>query len=430
MNNILYVDTSKFFSSILNETGKLHGFKCVSTNNPKEAFKILDNFNEQFDLIITALEFSNETGLDFINRLKLSKYKDIPILVVSGHSDRKDEILRAGAYDFISKKISITTLIHLIIRIEKETYLKKFFSNKKIAIYSNDELYISNWKNALLNHKYDIKNIDFYNTYNELLKNLSKYTLFIFDFNKNSNISDEITLKIRQTEKDSIIFGLFNENDINVISDFLISGGNDFLIKSKDTNNFNANISLFVGKLYSNVRTYNLLKEIEVKNKELEYLAIRDSLTKLYNHNYMYNKLENMIAKSKEVNNSLCVLMVDIDDFKIINDTYGHPFGDKVLISVSKCLTDNTRDTDIIGRYGGEEFMIIFPNTNLYEAKEIAERLRLKISEIKFNNLENLKITISGGLSEVKNENAINIVKKADKLLYEAKKNGKNKIVI
>jgi len=389
----------------------------------------MESLDKDFDLIITALEFPNETGLDFINKLKNSRYKDIPVVVVSGHTDMKDEILSAGAYDYITKNISITKLVQLIVRIEKETYLKRFLIDKKVAIYSQNSNYISNWKNALLSHNYSIHNIEFFTNPEDILESKSDYSLYILDSKFNNRSIESICLKIRQRNKNSIIFGLFDDNDIDSIADFLLCGANDFIVKSSNHNDFNeTNIILFIGKLYSSIRTYNLMKEIENKNLELGNLVKRDGLTKLYNHNYMYDILDKEIIKSRYNNKSLSVFMLDIDDFKNVNDKYGHQVGDLVLKNISDILIANSRETDIVGRYGGEEILIVLPNTEIDGAKIIGERIRTSINNVMIEEAKDLKVSISGGIIQLNNEDAAKIVKKADMLLYQAKKFGKNRI--
>ena len=118
--------------------------------------------------------------------------------------------------------------------------------------------------------------------------------------------------------------------------------------------------------------------------------------------------------------------MLDIDYFKKVNDNYGHQIGDEVLVKVSEIIQENIRETDIAGRYGGEEFLIIFPQTNCKEALNTAERINLTLKAHKFD--KGFTLTISGGLSEWQGENAAQLIKKADELLYKAKNGGRDRI--
>ncbi|NLV81554.1 MAG: GGDEF domain-containing protein, partial [Synergistaceae bacterium] len=132
-------------------------------------------------------------------------------------------------------------------------------------------------------------------------------------------------------------------------------------------------------------------------------------------------------SDANRTNNPLSVAIFDIDDFKKVNDSKGHIYGDQVLIDVAANIKNSIRISDVAGRYGGEEFMVIFPNTDLETATKISERIRQAIESYSF--VDGLKITISGGIKEYEREDMTELINLADKNLYKAKKNGKNQIV-
>lgn len=174
-----------------------------------------------------------------------------------------------------------------------------------------------------------------------------------------------------------------------------------------------------------------MLKELHKKNKELETLASKDYLTNMYTHRSFYSNLSD-ILKRLHKNSNLCMAMFDIDDFKKINDTYGHLTGDFILKEASKIILDNLRPTDMAARYGGEEFAVLLPNTDLKNGITICEKIRFNIEKhnFKMENL-NIKITISCGISSlelgsISNCDQHKFVESVDKLLYEAKACGKN----
>jgi diguanylate cyclase (GGDEF)-like protein len=170
-----------------------------------------------------------------------------------------------------------------------------------------------------------------------------------------------------------------------------------------------------------------LLKELEKKNKILEELSITDGLTGLYNHRYIIDRLLQEVAGSKRYSNDLSIIMFDIDHFKRINDTYGHQAGDGVLSKISSLIKSKLREADIAGRFGGEEFLIILPNTNLKSSCNAAEKIRKCIQGLKWD-IDELRVTISGGVGFLKGEDASKLITKADKSLYKAKENGRNRI--
>ncbi|MCM8762847.1 MAG: sensor domain-containing diguanylate cyclase [Candidatus Omnitrophica bacterium] len=156
-----------------------------------------------------------------------------------------------------------------------------------------------------------------------------------------------------------------------------------------------------------------------------------DSLTGLWNHGYFQSRLHTEVEKAKIENKPLSIAMIDIDDFKIYNDTLGHQLGDSILKEIAKIIKDHCRNMDYVCRYGGEEFVIIMPQTNKKEAFEIMEKLREMIERHPFPHeeiLPNKRLTISIGIATYPEDgtSASGLINHSDKLLYEAKNKGKN----
>lgn len=169
--------------------------------------------------------------------------------------------------------------------------------------------------------------------------------------------------------------------------------------------------------------------ELEEANLKLEKLACHDRLTELYNRGEIEHILQNEIMFSAENALPLSVVMLDIDNFKSVNDTYGHAIGDSVLKTTAQTLTANTRRSDFAGRWGGEEFLIILPHTPLTAAVAIAERIRLKLSRL-CTLPDDKTITASFGAAELQpEENYPEFYRRLDSMLYAAKQTGKNKVV-
>ncbi len=168
----------------------------------------------------------------------------------------------------------------------------------------------------------------------------------------------------------------------------------------------------------SRARTYSEL---------LEHATL-DSLTGFYNRGELEDRIKQETAIARRQNTPLCAIMVDIDFFKNINDTYGHAMGDHVLKTTASVIRAQLREYDIAGRYGGEEFAIILPATDINEARKAAERLRKAVEKRAINNIH---VTISLGLYEFKAEDAEeDLIQNADKALYRAKEGGRNKVII
>lgn len=204
-----------------------------------------------------------------------------------------------------------------------------------------------------------------------------------------------------------------------IINDSIVE--KHFLSRVKDVDFQNEKMKLVILE--------DLTELIEKKNK-LEKLATIDDLTNIFNRRYILEKLESEIKRAKRYEHPLSIILIDIDDFKNINDNYGHLLGDYILMEASKIMKGHIRETDYIGRLGGEEFLIILPETKIENAFMCGERIRLVIKD---TNLEgyNQALSISGGLVSYNYKDTLNeFINKADKLLYKAKDNGKNLIEI
>lgn len=162
--------------------------------------------------------------------------------------------------------------------------------------------------------------------------------------------------------------------------------------------------------------------------------VVTDPLTNLYNRRFVRKRAEEEVARSLRHQLPLTLLMLDVDHFKNVNDTYGHPTGDKVLQSVSRYLHDSVRQSDVCGRYGGEEFMLLLPNTPGRNAVFLANRLCAGVANIMHSGLgipSDVAITVSGGVATCPRDatDLDNLVLRADEALYEAKRRGRNRIV-
>ena len=168
--------------------------------------------------------------------------------------------------------------------------------------------------------------------------------------------------------------------------------------------------------------------ELERKNKILAEMSSLDGLTRISNHRTLTEHLKAESSMSDMTGRALSVAIFDIDDFKRVNDSKGHIIGDRVLIEIADIIKFNIRDNDLTGRYGGEEFMVVFANTEIDAAYHAAERIRKAVESHRFP--EELRVTISGGVSQYSGEDISAFIHSADTNLYEAKRKGKNRIVM
>lgn len=188
-------------------------------------------------------------------------------------------------------------------------------------------------------------------------------------------------------------------------------------------------VAFTMGIVVSRIRISGWLNHITVlkQNEMLEDLIKRDPMTRLFNHESILSHLRQQIKFREQYGDPLCVLILDVDDFKKINDTYGHLKGDEILLGVTRAIKTSVRASDIVGRYGGEEFFLIFPKTDYKEAVIISERIRQSVETIPMPDAK--KVTVSGGLTLVNQNSVDEIIRQADQRLYIAKHQGKNRIV-
>ena len=173
------------------------------------------------------------------------------------------------------------------------------------------------------------------------------------------------------------------------------------------------------------------LSEIKDINQTLEQMTNHDSLTSLYNRIYAENQIEFEFNKAKRYGNIFSIVFFDIDRFKKINDTYGHLAGDEVLIKISETVKNQLRSSDILGRYGGEEFLILLPETNLESASALSQRVRHKIENTTtYFQKTPIKVTVSLGVVQFRPDikNYLQMIHEADVALYHSKQNGRNAV--
>lgn len=251
----------------------------------------------------------------------------------------------------------------------------------------------------------------------EVLEAIERFDpeLVLLDMYMTGFQGDEIARIIRQHERFfslPIVF-LSAETDLQKRLSALSSGGDDFLIKPIEP----GHLALAV-------------KNRVLRSRELGALMVRDSLTGLLNHTETKKQLDLLLERSARSNRPLCFAMVDIDKFKRVNDTWGHPVGDRVIKSLSRLLTRRLRKGDVVGRYGGEEFAVILPDTDAAQAQRVLDNLRESFAEVTHRaGSESFHCTFSAGIADFPAFNhAATLIESADKALYAAKQNGRNRV--
>ena len=238
-------------------------------------------------------------------------------------------------------------------------------------------------------------------------------------------------LKLNQSTRGIPIIMLTVKGTVSDKVTGLEAGADDYIPKPFDEIELNA-------RIYSCLRTKALQDELKQKNRDLEgllerveILAVTDPLTKLFNRRRFETVLEKEFKRAQRYNTLLSCLMIDIDHFKKINDEYGHQAGDAVLHEIAEIIRMAFRETDIAARWGGEEFVVLLPQTSKEAALQSATRILKTISNHKFPEIDNKNITVSIGIASVPDpsiDSSEKLVNASDFAMYEAKKNGRNRV--
>ena len=375
----------------------------------KESAQIILKEKGVFDVILADLGLPDAPDGEVIDFL--SKFS-IPIVVLTGtdNIDIENKFRNKNIVDYIIKDgISALNYATLIV--------KRIILNKDVKVLVVDDSKSFVQKSVDLLNRYKINALCAFDGEEalEVLKANKDIKIVLTDYLMPKLDGLELTKKIRRNyQKDELsIIVTSNDTSKRIPAKFLKYGANDFLYKGFSNEEFFARIN-------SNIEIIELFDEI--KNK-----ANKDHLTGLYNRRYLFNIGNEIYNDCKTKNKVFAIAIIDIDNFKRINDIYGHDIGDVALKEVSVILNKNISSNGLISRLGGEEFCICFYNRNEDEVKELLEYIRKDFEKnvIEIKDIQ-LKYTISIGCSFDFGLNMDAMIKNADEYLYEAKKDGRN----
>jgi diguanylate cyclase (GGDEF)-like protein len=274
--------------------------------------------------------------------------------------------------------------------------------------------------------------VDVVSSVDEALFQLSNnnYDLVLSDIVMPNKDGFELAKEVKRLHPNTNVILMTSSTEKDWIERAFKAGADDFINKPISK----VELIMRVKNLLKIKQTENYLnvalKELTTKITELQKLVVTDSLTELYNHKYIIERLDSELSEAERFNTPLSIVMFDIDHFKRVNDTFGHPAGDEVLLTIAQTIKKHSREYDIVARYGGEEFLVILPNTSVRCATKFAERIRKEVKELKWSSYD-MTLTISGGIAEFyTGVNPADLIIRADKMLYVAKRTGRDKIVL
>lgn len=442
---ILVVDDNENNIKLLEAKLLSEYYTVYSAYSGHEAIRILKE--KEIDVILLDVMMPGIDGFETCNIIKSDpNTMNIPIIMITAiASEDRVKGLEAGADEFLSKPINEHALIA---RVKSLTRMKSIFdelrnrnksnqalgqnqinfsndfSECEVLIIDEDPVQSSNIKTYLETITKKIKII------NDTEVIDSKYfpdlVIFNFETENKDPLRLFVNLKLRENLRYASFILLCDEVKMPDVLKGLELGANDYCEYPVDRNEI-------VARVKTQLKRKKYQDELRKNIDQNLSLSIKDSLTNTYNRRYFDTYLKQVIEEHREKNKKFGLLMLDIDNFKIANDTYGHLAGDNALKIFAKILNENIRVNDFIARYGGEEFVIVITDTTEEIIENVAERIRSKIESAKFKVSDNCEINLTSsiGISIFnKDELPEELISKSDKALYQAKNTGKNKIVI
>ena len=417
MEKVLLVEDSRLFSDLI--TRKIEGalgIPVVSAPDLSGAKRIVDEMRD--DLVLAILDLTLPDARD-TEVVEFANSVNLPSVVFTGSFDEKTraKILALDVIDYVTKDAPgsvdyLASIVRRIYRNRKLTALVVDDSKTARAVISK---YLRQYQLTVLEAASGAEALDILNKNDTSDGN--GVSLVITDFHMPEMDGGELIRAIRKRwPKDELaIIGLSANDDSKLSARFIKTGANDFLSKPFLPEEFFCRIT----------QDLDMIDQI----KALRHAATRDYLTGMYNRRFFFDVASPMFENAKRRNADLMVAMVDIDHFKSVNDTYGHDVGDEVLKAVAMTLDETTRNTDIIARFGGEEFCLIAPEMAAKSMADYLEKFRDEISKLSFVEGA-LSITASIGATNTLTDNFDHMIGQADNMLYQAKETGRNKVVI
>lgn len=416
MKTVLLVDDDPIVLNILRDKLllKMQNLNILSAVTYKEAVKHILDKNQNIDVAILDLNLPDvESGAIVEYAMK----KNLPtiVLTATGNSNLKNVLTQNKILDYIIKggKRGIDHAVESTMKVLKN-------QGKNILVVDDSSVQLSIAVKILERMKFNISTAsNGLEAYGILHNSNIKFSLVLTDFNMPKMDGMDLTLKIREEfDKDELSIIVLSANDTpDLSSQFISVGANDFLNKPY------SEIEL-ITRINSNLE----LLELFERTRDM---ANKDFMTGSYNRRYFFEVGQSIFSNAKRNNRGVAVAMFDIDKFKNINDTYGHDVGDVAIIEVANILNKYLRESDLIARFGGEEFCVLLENISLEEVSVLFEKIRLVFEKniIKVNDLE-IQFTTSIGICFGMEDDLESMIKKSDDGLYFCKNNGRNQIAI
>lgn len=449
---VLVVDDIPANVKLLNARLSAEYFDVLTALNGQDALAICER--AECDVVLLDVMMPGLDGFEVCRQIKSNPATHhIPVVMVTALDQPADRVrgLEVGADDFLTKPVSD---VALVARVRSLARLKMMTDELRMRAITSKEIGLQNpEREAILEQGLEGRILlidDREASHDRIIAMLSqghkvelecdphdalfraaegRYDLIIVSLALQNFDGLRLCSQLRSLDRTrNVPILAISEGDSNArLVRGLEIGVNDYLLRPIDKNELLARARTQIRKKrYTERLRDNVQMSIE--------MAITDPLTQLYNRRYMESHLNSLIEQAASRKKPLTVLVLDIDYFKAINDTHGHDAGDDVLREFATRIKKSIRGIDLACRYGGEEFVVVMPETDLAVATMVAERLRRRIATEPFpiqDGSKSIEVTISVGISALggKDDNAANLLKRADAALYRAKRDGRNRVV-
>ncbi|MFC1649991.1 diguanylate cyclase [Candidatus Latescibacterota bacterium] len=468
---IFIVDNEIEICNLLKDFFDFIGYQASYETDGEKAFRELENI--EYELLFVDLRLDTISGIEILEKSKeINPLSEVLVITGYGSEETILQTLQLGAFSYIQKPISFSE-----IKVQAEEAIAKYrFNSKTLAVKTK----ISGIEPNLTKHFDDIVHLDKFSELlnltididalaNSILKGITnlipdKYYSFLFF----DEINKEMIINSIKPASKKTIGNIQNEmkKHFEKLTNVKIGKDCNFRITMPDSENGkdvkkDEKLShIFVPFLIeNNIRGMLGVSGVKIKNidyvqdilhivsgrisdvltnatlhRNTKLLALTDGLTGLLNRSAFHERLESEFQRYRRYGSYLSLIVADFDNLKEINDNYGHPVGDEVIKKIGDILRETSRESDVLTRYGGDEFVLVLPQTNSDNAYNMAERIRSKIEVWPFKiNAFDFKCTISLGVATVpgtKIESSEDLLESADRALYESKRSGRNMVSV
>lgn len=434
-------------------------FDVVTANSGPEALERIRSHAP--DIVLLDVMMPGMDGFEVCEKIRADPaVMHIPVVMVTALSDVSDRVrgLEAGADDFLTKPVNDVALfarVRSLVRLKMmmdEWRLRESTSGQlgmlvatdsmqtqsaegaRVLVVEDSAIDLDKMTETLARERAEVKAAE--NCAGGLEAALAQeFELIVISLTLMREDGLRLCSQLRsheQTRQVPILL-LADESDMDRVAKGLELGANDYLIKPIDRNEL-------LARTRTQIRRKRYQDRLRANYEQSLSLALTDSLTGLFNRRYLSAHLPRLLDRGGGNNKPVAALLFDIDNFKIVNDTWGHSIGDEVLKDVANRASRNLRNFDLVARLGGEEFVVIMPDTDIAQASAVAERLRRRISDETFKvsaPVGEITVTISIGVAiadgslgaDGKTETGDSLLRRADIALYQAKRSGRNRVV-